>query len=269
MRKMHMAVLAGLCLTAAGAVAQNAHPPKVLFVDVEYVKPEMTGKPHREAEQAVTKQLADAKSPVHYFALDSLTGAPRVLFMFPYDSFAEFAKTRMEAGQNAEGSAAVDEANRKDSELLSSKESDFYRYRADLSHKPEVPIKDLHYWEITRVKVKVGHTHDWEEYLKMLSGMLDKTAPDRHLAVFQSAYGRENGGIWLLMVPMATMDAVDTLFADRDAMPGKTDAATMTRYQALAAASVESSQRNLFAAAPKMSYVSDEWAKADPFWATK
>ncbi len=269
MRKMHTAVLAGLCLFAIGAKAQESHPPKVLFIDVEYVKPEMAGEPHRASEKALAKIAADAKSPVHYFALDALTGAPRTLFFFPYDSLDDMRKTRMEAAKDAAASAKVNEANRKDATLLVSKESAIYNYRPDLSHKPDAPVNDLRFWEITRVKVKVGHTHDWEEYLKLLSTVLDKTNPDHHLVVYRSAYGRENGGIWLLISPMASMAEVDQLFAARDSMMEKMDPETSKRYTDLAAASVESSQRNLFAADPQMSYVWDAWAKADPFWAVK
>ena len=44
----------------------------------------------------------------------------------------------------------------------------------------------------------------------------------------------------------------------------------MKKARELAAASIESSQTNLFSFEPKMSYVSPEWAKADPtFWHAK
>jgi hypothetical protein len=36
-----------------------------------------------------------------------------------------------------------------------------------------------------------------------------------------------------------------------------------------AAAAIESSQTNLFLFNPKLSYVGDDWKKADPFWQTK
>jgi hypothetical protein len=41
----------------------------------------------------------------------------------------------------------------------------------------------------------------------------------------------------------------------------------MKKFSELEAATIESSQHNWFAFSPKMSYVSDEWIKADPdFW---
>jgi len=44
----------------------------------------------------------------------------------------------------------------------------------------------------------------------------------------------------------------------------------MKRLSELESAAVESRQTNLFAFSPKMSYVPDEWVKADPdFWKPK
>ncbi len=44
----------------------------------------------------------------------------------------------------------------------------------------------------------------------------------------------------------------------------------MKKLAALSAAAIESSQTNLFAFNPRMSYVSDDWIEADPeFWKPK
>jgi uncharacterized protein involved in type VI secretion and phage assembly len=46
--------------------------------------------------------------------------------------------------------------------------------------------------------------------------------------------------------------------------------AGMKRLGELSREAIESSESNLFQFAPKMSYVSDDWAKADPdFWKPK
>jgi hypothetical protein len=269
MRKKNIAVVAGLCLFAVGVKAQETHPPKVLVVDVEYLKLDKVGAPHDKAEAAVAKISADAKSPMHYFGMQSLTGAPRALFFFPFDSFAEYGKQMIDGGGQPEVAARIAEANAQDAELLTAKETGVYTYRPDLSHKPNVPLKSLHYWEINRVHVKVGHTQDFEEYLKILSSALDKADPDRPLAVYQSAYGTDNGGIWVTLTPVPSMEAIDHLFAVRESMLKSMDPATLKHYRELAEASIDRSQRNLFAADPEMSYVWDDWMKEDSFWQKK
>src|SRR5579859_5637233 len=92
MHKGTIAVVAGLCLFAVGAKAQETHPPKVLMVDVEYLRPDKVGTPHDKSEAALAKIAADAKSPMHYIGMQSMTGVPRALFLFPFDSFADLAK---------------------------------------------------------------------------------------------------------------------------------------------------------------------------------
>lgn len=269
MHKGSIAAVAGLCFFAVGAKAQDTHPPKVLVMDVEYLKLDKVGTPHEKSEAALAKIASDGKSPLHYIAMQSLTGVPRALFFFPFDSFAEYGKEMVGGGSRSELAMKIDQANAEDSDLLTAKETGVYTYRPDLSHKPNAPLKSLHYWEITRVHVKVGHTQDFEEYLKILSSELDKADPDRPLAVYQSAYGTENGGIWVILSPLPSVDALDHLFAVRDSMTKSMEPSTLKRYRELAEASVDRSQRNLFASDPGMSYVWDDWAKSDSFWEKK
>jgi hypothetical protein len=268
MQKRTIAALAGLCLFAVGVKAQETHPPKVLMVDVEYLKLDKVGTPHDKSEAAVAKIAADAKSPLHYIGMQSMTGVPRAVFLFPFDSFAELGKV-MGGGAQSETAMKIEQANAEDAQLLTTKETGIYTYRQDLSHKPNTPLKSLHYWEITRVHVKVGHTQDFEEYLKVLSSALDKSDPDRPLAVYQSAYGTENGGMWVILTPVPSIEALDHLFEVRSGMVKSMDPGTLKRYRELAEASVDHSQRNLFATDPEMSYVWDEWVKGDSFWQKK
>ena len=127
----------------------------------------------------------------------------------------------------------------------------------------------MRYMQIIRVKLRVGHQPEWEEYLKMLRSNLDKTEPGRHIALYQSAYGWENGGLWLLITPMKSLSEVDAADANNAKFRENMGEANMKHYRELAAACIESSQRNLYAFNPEMSYVSDDWVSADPFWKHK
>ena len=71
--------------------------------------------------------------------------------------------------------------------------------------EPGVAIATMRYMQITKVTVRPGHGGEWEEYLKMFRSNLDKAEPGRHIALYQSAYGSENGGIWLLITPMKSL----------------------------------------------------------------
>ena len=274
-------ICAGLCFCIGGVIglpaaraqqtgAKATPPPKVLAIDIEWLKPGKGGSAHQKSESAFIQAAEKAKSPQHYVALQALSGPPRSLFLFSYGSFTALEKERQEETANTSLSADIDQAYAADGELLSSMARDIFTLRDDLMPESGVAIATMRYMQITRVTVRAGHQGEWEEYLKLLRSTLDKAEPGRHIALYQSAYGWQNGGIWLLITPLKSLSEVDDADANagkfREAM-GDTD---MKHYRELAAAAVESSQRNLYAFDPAMSYPSDEMVSGDPtFWKHK
>jgi hypothetical protein len=237
-------------------------------IDIEWLKPGKNGSAHQKTESAFVQAAQKAKSNQHYTALQALSGPPRTLFFFGYDSFAALEKQQQEEKANASLSADIDRANAEDGELLSSMARNIFTLRDDLIPEPGVAIATMRYLQITRVTIRPGHQADWEEYLKLLWSTLQKTEPDRHVALYQSAYGWENGGIWLLITPMKSLDEADK--ADASAAKFRENLGdNMKHYRELAGAAIESSQRNLYAFDPDISYVPDEWVSADPFWKHK
>ncbi|MBV8052829.1 MAG: hypothetical protein JOZ80_16700, partial [Acidobacteriaceae bacterium] len=62
---------------------------------------------------------------------------------------------------------------------------------------------------------------------------------------------------------------IDTNFAHNKDFASAMGEDGMKKLDELAAASIESSETNLFALNPNMSYVPAEWIKADDFWKPK
>lgn len=270
---------AGLCLCIGGVAgfpaakaqessAKATPPPKVLRIDVENLKPGKSGAVHQKTESTFVKLAQGDKSTPHYLAMQSLSGPPRALFFFSFDSFADFEKER-NAEMKSPTAAQLDSAFEADGELLTSLSTGIYTYREDLSHNAPCSIATMRYMQISRITIKPGHQAEWEEYLKMYASNLEKTEPGRHVAVYQSSYGWENGGVWLLITPMKSLDEVDTADADTAKFRENMGDANLKHYRELAAATIQSGQRNLFAFDPEMSYVSDDWAGGDPFWKRK
>ncbi len=270
---------AGLCLLIGGvcglpaARAQEAAkampPPKVLVIDIEWLKPGKGGSAHQKTENAFIQANQKAKVPIHYLALEALSGPPRSLFFFSYDSFAAMEKERQQEVSDTALTADIDRAYFEDGELLTSTARNIFTLRDDLMADPGVAIATMRYMQITRITLRPGHQADWEEYLKMFRSNLDKTQPGRHIALYQSAFGWENGGIWLLITPMKSLSEVDEANANNAKFIQNMGDTNMKRYRELAGLAIESSQRNLYAFNPDMSYVRDEWVAADPFWKRK
>ena len=273
--KRLLGLLLGMSLLCAGintVAAQEKsdgvmQPPKVLQVIREVLKPGKGGSPHVATESGFVKAFQAANWPTHYLAVDSMSGPTRSLFLIGYDSFDAWEKDAKATDQNATLSSALDRAGIADGDLLTTSEASALVYREDYSLRAPVAIAQMRYFEIEVFKVKPGHEAEWDALVKMYVSGYEKTMPDAHWATYQSIYGADNGGMYVVFTPMKSLAEVDqNIMGSKKFMTAMGDD-WMKKASALAASCLQSSQNNLFVFNPKMSYVSDEWIKADPsFW---
>jgi hypothetical protein len=123
-----------------------------------------------------------------------------------------------------------------------------------------VDVPHQRYWEFTSFHIKAGHEGEWTELVKMYVDGFTKF-PDAHWAMFESKWGENNGGLWVIINPMRTLGEVDKGLADGKAFFAAQGDANMKHAGELAAASIESVQTNLFVVNAKESYVDAGWAK--------
>lgn len=272
MRRL-IGVCTGLSLLSgcmAMAVAQEMPgPPKVLVIQREYVKPGRAGSVHEKSESAFVRAMASAKWPTHYFAVDSMSGASRSLFLLAYPSFAAWEKDNQAQEKNATLSAAIDRAALADGDLLTSFDQNVLVYREEMSLRANADIPHSRYFEISVFRIKAGHQKEWEDLVKIYKEGYENI-PDAKWAVFESAYGADNGGMFAVFNPMKSLAEVDQEYADQKKFMQALGDEKRKKLGELAAACIESEQSNLFHFNPKMSYPADEWIKADPdFWKPK
>ncbi len=270
--KRFTGLLLGTCLLVGGvgiALAQETTPPpKVLTVYREFVKPGKGGALHEKAESAFVQAMTRAKWPTHYFAASSITGKPRVLFFTGYDSFEAWEKDVQATQKNATLSAALDRAGVTDGELLSDSDSAALVYSEEYSLRSAVDIAHMRYFDISLFRVRPGHDADWNAIVKMVKAAYEKI-PDVHWAAYQAMYGQE-GNTYLIITPMKSAAEIDQGFTQDKQFMANMGEDGMKKFSELLAETIETSQHNLFAFAPSMSYPRDEWIKADPdFWKPK
>jgi hypothetical protein len=276
MNKLSRSLLAVSLVAACGcfAAAQENAPgnvsmPKVLLIMREYTKPGKSGMAHEKTESAFVQAMTRAKWPTHYLGVTSLSGRYRALFLTPYASFEAWEKDNAAVEKNAPLLAALDRASMGDGELLDSEDQGVFIYREDLSVRPMADLSHMRYLEIDLHHLRPGHVREWIELVKRFNATYEQTVPDAHWATFEQAYGGE-GAMFLRITARKTLVEVDRSLQEDAKIEAAMGEDGMKRLGELFRASVETSLHELFAFNPRMSYVPEEWIKADPdFWKPK
>jgi hypothetical protein len=263
------AVAATLCQGVSAQDKAPSGPAKVMVITREFVKPGKGGAPHDKAESAFVEAMAKAKWPTRYVAAQAMSGKPRVLFFTRYDSYDAWEKDVAATIKNTTLSAALDRANQVDGELLDSTEQNVFTYNEELSLRPVSDISHMRLLEIWVAHVKPGHYREWLELSKMYKAAYEKAVPDGHWAVYEAAYGSPNG-TYLFLTARKSASELDRGPQDDKATMAALGEEGIKKIDELFAACVDSSETQIFAFSPQMSYPPDEFIKADPdFWKPK
>lgn len=259
------------CFLAAGtlvAVAQEASeaPHKVLVVAREYLKPGRGGLAHDKAESAFVQAFARAQWPTHYVGMTSLSGKSRALFFIGYDSFEAWEKDNIAIQKDPALSAALDHAGFVDGDLLESMEGAVFTYREDYSLRPNADLSHRRYIETSLFHVRPGRRKEWDEGMKLVLSAYGKGVPDAHWACYEIMYGLQDN-TFLFLIGRASTAEVDKSLMDNKDFATALGEDGMKKLEELTEKAVESSETNLFAINPRLSYVGDEVVKGDPeFW---
>jgi hypothetical protein len=240
---------------------------KILTIQREFTKPGKEGAAHEKSEAAFAQAMAAAKATDYYYALASLSGRPRVLFVSAYPSFADIEAERKKVNGNASLSAELDRVNEADGDLLAESNSSMWVRRDDLSLNQGFRV-GARYEELTQFVVRPGHTGEWDELVKLVIAAYKKGVPDAHWGTYELVYG--GGGTYLVITTLRSGEEIDADFAKDPKFIEALGPDGLKKLEALEASCVESRESNLFRIAPKMSYPPPALVQAEPdFWTPK
>jgi hypothetical protein len=276
MNKLYRGLFAlslGIALTCAAPAPlksqESMSRPRILQITREFTKPGKAGAVHNKAESAFVQAMTRAKWPTHYLGMTSLSGKQRALFFTWYDSMDAWQKDSDAIAKNATLSAELDRAGMNDGELLESMDQGVFMFNEGMSLRPKADLSHVRYLEILAFHVRPGHGKEWQDLVKMYKDGYEKAVPDAHWGVFEAMYGGD-GGTYLVLIGRENLSEIDKGLADNKQFAAALGEDGMKKLAETEAACVESSQSQLFAINPHMSYVADDWVKADPdFWKPK
>jgi hypothetical protein len=269
MKIFSLAAAVSLCAVASQLAAQtNTDPPPVLRILREDIK-EGREKAHRNNENAFMLEAATAHYPVHVLGMSALTGTGQAWFLEAHDSFAAIEKTLSAFGAADSKFAQIDEL---DAEFRSSSRSYLAVYRPDLSYLPEQWVQSLpkaRFMNIDIFRIQPGHDADFAELGHMHVDAARKAVSDQPVVAYEIVSGMP-AGTYLLFQPATSLQTLDTETDRSNAIMRAMGDTASKRFAKGVSDTIVSDELLLFAMEPRMSYVSKEFAAADPdFWNQK
>jgi len=255
-----------LCVCEArDSLAQGNNAPKVLSILREEIKPGR-GSAHARLEAGYVRALQKVKWSVYSLAMTPVIGGTDAWFISGYDSFAALEKDRDAINKNPELSREFERLDGLDSEFRTGQRNIVAALNDELSYKTKVDLPQIRYMSVTTLHVRIGHNQDYFEARRILVDAYKKANADVHSVLFAVTAG-EPIGTFLLIAPLKSLSELDPNPTQAKAIQDAMGDENSQRRQKLLADSVISIETAIYEFSPRMSYVSEEFAKAGgEFW---
>jgi hypothetical protein len=193
-----------------------------------------------------------------------------VLYFWGFPSFAELEKSNAYLDSLATNfKADFDRTRHEGEDYHASQRDSLAVLREDLSYNVgSVDLPHMRYMRIQTVRVKPGHTADFEEARKIVKAAHEKAKIDEHMAVFQMVGGAQSG-TYMIVIPWRSLDAAGTIPHGKSYWDAMGDN-NREKLDKISNDSVMFDSVDIYGFAPQLSYMSESMVAADPgFWTLK
>lgn len=250
--------------TVVGQGMPTSQPP-MLSVFVEELKAGMSAD-HEAHEAGWPAAFARAQSPSYYLAIESITGSPEVWYLVPNASFSAEAANMKSDNANSDLAAAQRTLTRDDAQYLEGTRAMHLMARPDLSFGAFPDLAQVRFFDITTIRIRLGHDQGWEQAAKKYMELAKRNAPGMSYRVYQVTAGMP-GGTWLIFSSVNDYAGFDQMMANDRALWGGATPEEMAAMQKSVTDDFQFIMTNRYRVSPTMSYVAAETkAKAPDFW---
>lgn len=278
--KAHFGAVIPLCLlltpltfTASSTAAaqdqsqQPTGPSKYLYITNDIVRPGQANDFYK-AEANDVQALRAAHAPSHYIAAVPISGSNDVVFIHGFDSFDELQKNHDQTMAMTQLVSTLRTNGATEAPMLSDHYTSIYTYRPELS-LPKGKVEDARFLEVTVYHIAPGHHRDFESIAKVFMKALENN-PNANWATFEKMYGHDSDDTFAVISLMKSLSDVDQEIADNAKLPDAMGKDQMQLTMEMGSNVIKSSEQDLFAINPQISYVPDKWVSDSPdYWGKK
>jgi hypothetical protein len=243
---MKTLLLAGLAVSAAAAQSLT-EPPSLVRL-------------HRHLGGASVRPYADAHISVNVVGMAAITGRPETWLIEVHDSFASIEG--VDKALPPTPFAAMDEGEQPSGDLLAGSRSLIAVYRPGYSYRPEQAtqaLRQARYCQVGIYRVQAGSEPEFADLVKSRRNLFDSINLDRPDIAYYVLSGVASG-TYVFLAPLASLKALDEGLAKAPAC-AESIAAEGAKTAGL------TREHLLFRVEPSTSWVTDDFASADPeFW---
>jgi len=247
MKSILLAVLA-----VCAAVAQSLTEPPALV------------RLHRCLGAASARPYADARSPVNVVGMAAVTGPAENWLIEVHDSFASIEDVDKSIHPQIV-SGAMDDPGQPSGDILAGSRSLIAVYRPGFSYLPEQAVETLRkarYCQVSIYQVRPGSESEFGELVKSRRIMFNSINLDRPDMAYYVLSGSVSG-TYVFLAPLASLKVLD------DGLAKAPDYAKNIAAESIKTGGL-TREHLLFRVEPAASWVSDDFASADPeFWRGK
>lgn len=248
---------------------QAIGPSKYLYLENDELKPN-TSFAYAKSQGEDVQAMRESKAPEHFIGMWGITGANHVLYLHGFDSFADLQKGHEATFAMPKMMDAMKAAEAGQAPLVANEHDSIYSYEKDLSINPNLDLSKMRFMRILLFHVRSGHDQDFRRLVKLFVKAYQSTLPDARWAMFQKMYGQGSDNTYILVTPMEALSYVDSILGSDKKFSEGVGEDQLQMLMKEADADVESSESDLFAFDPDLSYVPDSWLTSSPdFWGKK
>jgi len=248
----------------AAQMTGSQPPPPVLLISRELVKPGKSAG-HNQWEAGWPAAFAKANYPTNYIGMNAMSGINEAWFLTGYPSFDAMEKDYARMDADASLRAEQRRLYAGESDYVESTRGVLAAYVPSVSYKANVDLSKMRYFEILTYTMKPGHEGDFIKAAGIVRDGYTKAGIDQPWAIYRVVSGMPAGTFYVFL-PMRTLGSLDKGPSNDEAMGRALGPDQTNALDKLVLDGVATSQSQIFAFNPKMSYVSKEMKAADPFW---